>query len=133
MGLVQLYVAAASATIGTNLMDGNWAEEDSLPRRVTRLGVVGHDVAGEMILQLYYGKFKVGEFGVGRAAAAAVLDDDMVVVTSKRVCRRGEPISLVVKGENCTTNAIHVVMDVKDIVRGGRRRRRGFRRFRRRW
>ena len=92
MGLVDMVIAAADATKGTNLFDGHWAEEDTLRRRIVRVGLVGSSIAdafatsatGSFSIDIYYGKLLVAkDLCINREAAAATgthcLDDDMPV------------------------------------------------------
>ena len=119
---------AAQWTLNQNVFEGNFFEVDSVPRRVVRVGFVGSDAKSEAKINITYGGMKVAETWNNAGASAAVQGDDMHVIMSKRVCRAGEPIGVVLREVASTTNPYHIVLDIKDIIR----RRRGRRRWRRR-
>jgi hypothetical protein len=113
MGLVSLYEGvAATWVVGDNVFDGNWAEEDAPPRKIARIGFAGSDAVGGH-LEVFYGKFKVIDIW-NTDTGAMVDEDDMVIVSSKRVCRGGEAIKIILRGAQSGTTPYHLVLDIKD-------------------
>ena len=113
------------------MLSDTWIAEDKIPRRVTQIAIDGGDAIASKFY-LYYGEQLIGIFQqTGAGAHHAVTNDDMQSVSSKKVLRPGETLSLVVKNDawDCNTSTYSgcLVVNVKDIVR-----RRGRRRYRRR-
>ena len=117
-------VAAGTWAVGDNVFAGNQMETDTCPRRISRIGFTGNDVAGECCLEIKYGKVTVGYVCNTTTTDVLPLDDDMQVVSSKLINRPNEPIALILREAGSTTNGLQVTVDIKDIVRARRRRRR---------
>ena len=134
MGIVSLVEGSVGGwSLGSNIMDGNWAEEDSLNRRLARIGFVGSN-GSTTKLEVFYGKMKVADVWIGTTGAVHCTEDDMHVLSSKRILRKGEALKIVVREAVTSTNAGHIVLDIKDIVSSKRRSYGGYRKsYRRRY
>ena len=128
----KIYSDATAYAVGTDLLDGTWIQEDNLPRRVTQIGVAGGNGAwAANSFDLYYGEQLIAKdiWATGNTAYGTISANDLTTISSKKVCRPGEPIRLIVRTAawDCNTGDDDgmVILNVKDIVRRrGRWRRR---------
>lgn len=120
MGLLYLLEsAAASWTVGQNVMDGENFEVDNWVRRVARIAIVGSD-AIECGFTLKYGERRVGYFRQTTSGDVAITESDWQPVNSKLLCRAGEAISLELAESQSGTNPLAVALDIKDVRPSGR-------------
>lgn len=108
-------VAAASATVGTNMMAGHRLQIAPKLRRVSRIGVTGSAAAGDSAVDLFYGDTYIGTFYNTTLGANIIpLDSkDMMNVTSTYVLDRNEPLNLLVSTQP-TTNPLNVSMEIQE-------------------
>ena len=120
LGIAFIVESAAAATaVGGNLMAGHDLETDNWYRKVTWIGVTGSDAVGECIIEVKYGDHKVGE--TQNYHTTGVLTWDQVQpIASRLTCRPGEAIKLVLRGAASATNALEIVMGIKEIRRARR-------------
>ena len=108
-------LAATTATAaGYNCLGLTDFKECDRPRRVARIGLAGSAVAGDIKFQLYYGKHLVGEFYPTSVGSVFPDDDDMLAVSDKMVCPRGQELRLVASGP-AVTNSVWVILDIKEL------------------
>ena len=102
----------------SDILDGEWIQEDSVPRKVVRIGFTGGAGVGDMVADLYYGEQLVCN-NLNNTATTVATDDDMIINSSRKVCRAGEAIRFVIR-DAAASGTAHLVLDVKD-AQGGKR------------
>ena len=121
MGLFQMEIGTGVDAM-SNVLDGEWIETDDWVRKVVRIGLVGNGAVTD-VYDLYYGEQLIASVLLGRDAGDEVEENDMMTISSKKVCRPNEQLRLICHTAPATA-AVHCVLDVKDIRRPRRRWRR---------
>jgi hypothetical protein len=73
MGVGEVSVAAASATVGSDLFNGEWFQQVGYNRAITGIGIAGSAAALDTLVALFVDTVKIGEFY--NTATGAVLND----------------------------------------------------------
>jgi len=112
--------AGGTYAVDANIMEDNWAERDNWTRKVVRWAFGGSDALEECEAVLSYGKFEVGRIKNSQTTGA-LTDDDMVPISSRMKCFAGEHMKVELEGSVSATTPLTLLLDIKDIGRGGRR------------
>ena len=97
MGLYNFYNATGSGYAAkTDILDGEWIQEDNVPRKVVRIGFTGGAGIGDIEADMYYGEQLVCH-NLSNTSVSVCTDDDMIINSSRKVCRSGEAIRFVIR------------------------------------
>ena len=117
--LYELYIAAANATVGTNLFAGQeWAKQGR-NCRVTQIACVGSSGEWDSRYELSYGATKIAEFYNSNAATTAD-ENDFFFISSQKYCPSSKRLNCEVL--TAPGAAIKLIVNVQPVRRRARRR-----------
>ena len=122
-------LAAASCTLGTDMLDGEFCQTSNFWRKVDYIIMVGSAAVGDNAFKIFYGDKCVMESQAVVLATPATGVATMAFkqkVAGSALCPPGTKIS-VVWTDAPATQAISMVIAITEVPSRGRRRRRAYR------
>lgn len=119
MATTTVITAAASATVGVDLMDGQKLQTSPMQRKVTKIGVVGSTAIADFAVELFYGSVFMGKFYNTTAGASKIptANADMITVGGPLRCAPNDPIHLFV-ADAANTENVAVTLQIQEFVPG---------------
>lgn len=114
MTIVDLTIAVADATKGTNLLAKSGYHKSSFNRKIRAIGFTGSAAADDAELIIKYGSADMGRVRNRKTGLVIVHSDDMLIHSSGLVCKPEEDLSVEVSVAP-TTNPIKLIVDIAEV------------------
>lgn len=113
MTLVDLTIAVADATKGTNLLAKSGYSKSRFMRRIVHIAYTGSAAADDSELILKYGSTEVGRIRNSKTGLV-VVNEDMRPHSSIMVCNASDELSIEV-GIAPGTNPVKLIVDIQEV------------------